>query len=319
MENRAHALIAGIFLLLMGLALAGAAVWFQGDTVERVSYTVVSRSGVPGLNIKASVKLRGVAVGKVEAIGFDPADPQQILVTISIDKAAPVTTDTYAQLGLQEFTGLSFIALESDAGASGPRAEEGARIALRPTLLDRLAETGPGLMLAFGETAQALKALLADAKNEKVLPNLAKLGRTADEATRLLAALQPTAKALPGLVQEVEAGVQRSGVTLQQAEVLIAESRGLVQELRSRAAVLDKLGPMAQQLQDTVRHLEAALVGSAGPPDRPLIEEVGAASRAIERAANDLAESPQSLVFGRGASPPGPGETGFGDRLKGAR
>ena len=60
MENRAHALIAGIFLLLLGAALAGAAVWFQGDTVERVNYTVVSRTGVSGLNLKAPVKLRGV-------------------------------------------------------------------------------------------------------------------------------------------------------------------------------------------------------------------------------------------------------------------
>ena len=34
MENRAHALIAGFFLLLMGAALAAAAVWFQVDTVE---------------------------------------------------------------------------------------------------------------------------------------------------------------------------------------------------------------------------------------------------------------------------------------------
>lgn len=317
MENRAHALIAGIFLLLLGAALAGAAVWFQGDTVERVNYTVVSRTGVSGLNLKAPVKLRGVPVGKVEAVGFDPDDPQQILVTISVDKAAPVTTGTYAQLGLQGVTGLSFIALESTAGGSGPRAAEGSRIELQPTLLDRLADSGPRLLLALGDTARGINALLAEAKDAQVVPGLAKLGRTAEEATLLLASLQPTARALPGLVQNVNAGVKRAGTSLEQAEALMADSRGLVQELRARAVVLDRLGPVAQQLQDTVRRLEAALVGPV-VRDKPLVDELAAASRAIERTAKDLAETPQSLVFGRGSPPPGPGESGFADRAKAA-
>ena len=47
MENKAHAIAAGLFLLLLGLALAASVAWFQGDRTERVHYTVVARSGVP--------------------------------------------------------------------------------------------------------------------------------------------------------------------------------------------------------------------------------------------------------------------------------
>ena len=43
---------------------------------------------------------------------------------------------------------------------------------------------------------------------------------------------------------------------------------------------------------------------------------MAAASRSVERAANDLGDQPQSLLFGRGPRPPGPGETGFDQRLK---
>jgi phospholipid/cholesterol/gamma-HCH transport system substrate-binding protein len=87
MENKAHAIAAGLFLLLLGFALAASVAWFQGDRTERVHYTVVARSGVPGLNLKAPVKLRGVEVGYVDSIGFDPADPRQILVDIAVDAA----------------------------------------------------------------------------------------------------------------------------------------------------------------------------------------------------------------------------------------
>ena len=66
MENTAHAIAAGLFLLLLGLALAASVAWFQGDRTERVHYTVVARSGVPGLHPTAPVKLRGVEVRYVD-------------------------------------------------------------------------------------------------------------------------------------------------------------------------------------------------------------------------------------------------------------
>src|SRR5688572_16911661 len=107
MENKAHALAAGLFLLLLGATLAAAVVWFRGDHVQRQSYTVVAHSGVPGLAVKAAVRLRGVDVGSVESIGFDPADARRVVVRIAVDRAAPVTRGTFAQLGYQGVTGLS--------------------------------------------------------------------------------------------------------------------------------------------------------------------------------------------------------------------
>ena len=112
MENRAHAIAAGLFLLVMGLALALVVAWFQGDRVQPIRHVVVSRTGVAGLNLKAPVKLRGVEVGKVEAIGFDPADPRQVLITIAVDPKAPITRGTVAKLALQGITGLSFVDLQ---------------------------------------------------------------------------------------------------------------------------------------------------------------------------------------------------------------
>ncbi|MFN3304927.1 MAG: MlaD family protein [Roseateles sp.] len=318
MENKAHAIAAGLFALLLGLALAASVAWFQGDRTERTHYTVVSRSGVPGLNLKAPVKLRGVEVGYVDSIGFDPQDPRQILVGIAVDAAAPVSATTHAQLGLQGVTGLSFVSLEeADASAPLQRATPGARIALQPTLLDRLAESGPLLLAGFAETAERLNALLSDANRTQLTQSLVKLEQAASDTSRLMAALQPAARELPGLMNSADTSAQRAGSALREIESLAADARGLTQQLQTRLAVLDQLGGAAAQLQASTRSLELALVGDTAPRSRPLVADLSAASRSVERAAQDLGEQPQSLLFGRGAPPPGPGEPGFDQRLKG--
>lgn len=317
MENKAHAIAAGLFLLLLGLALAASVAWFQGDRTERIHYTVVARSGVPGLNLKAPVKLRGVEVGYVESIGFDPADPRQILVGIAVDASAPVSTATYAQLGLQGVTGLSFVGLEeADSKAPLQRALPGSRMPLRPTLLDRLAESGPGLVAGFAETAARLNALLSDDNRAQLGRTLAGLQNAADDTSKLMAALQPSARQLPGLLKDADATAQRAQGALTRIEALAADGQQLAQELKARAAALDQLQAAAAQVQATSRNLELALVGETSPRTRPVLADVSAASRSIERAADTIGEQPQSLLFGRGGQPPGPGEAGFAERLK---
>lgn len=317
MENKAHALAAGLFLLLLGLALAATVAWFQGDRTQRVHYTVVARGGVPGLNLKAPVKLRGVEVGYVDGIGFDPADPRQILVGIAVDAAAPVSATTHAQLGLQGVTGLSFVGLEeTDSQAPLKRAEPGARIPLRPALLDRLAESGPLLLTSFAEAAARLNALLSDTNRAEFGQTLAQLHRTAADASQLIATLQPGARELPALLKDADTTARRADAALGQIEALAADGRQLAQDLKTRAAVLDRLDAAAAQVQATSRNLELALVGDTPPRSRPVLADISAASRGVERAARELGDQPQSLLFGRGSAPPGPGEAGFAERQK---
>ena len=57
MENRAHALAAGLFTLLLGIGVLLAAQWFSRDNYEKVQYTLVSNHSVSGLNVQAAVRL----------------------------------------------------------------------------------------------------------------------------------------------------------------------------------------------------------------------------------------------------------------------
>ncbi|MDE3011154.1 MAG: MCE family protein [Pseudomonadota bacterium] len=337
MENRAHALAAGLFLLLLSAAALVAVMWFRGDHVARRTVVVVTRESISGLNVKAPVRLRGVDVGKVESIDFDPADARQILIGLQINASAPLTRGTYAQLGFQGVTGLSFVAL-ADTGSDQRALPEddtpGAappRIALQPTLFDQLANAGPRLIGNASEASRRVNEWLSDGNREQIEHALARLNASLAEVNRLLVALQPAARMLPDLVRDADAGTRRAGQVLSTAQDALAQAQpalahldgtlqgferlardadGLTGELRGRTVLLDQLGSAAAQIETTTRHLDATLGGTPGTAT-PLLPELTHASQALSATARQLQEQPQSLIFGPVAVPPGPGEAGF--------
>ena len=96
MENKAHALAAGAFVLVITALLALLAVWLTRDNTQRDLYEMSTSETISGLQPQAPVRFRGVPVGKVELIGFDEKVKGNVLVRVSIDRSAPVTKSAYA-------------------------------------------------------------------------------------------------------------------------------------------------------------------------------------------------------------------------------
>ena len=96
MENKAHAMVAGAFVLVVSALLALLAVWLLRDTTQRDMYEMSTSETVSGLQPQAVVRFRGVPVGKVELIGFDTKVKGNVLIRISIDRGAPVTKSVFA-------------------------------------------------------------------------------------------------------------------------------------------------------------------------------------------------------------------------------
>lgn len=314
MENRAHALATGIFILFLGGVLALVAAWFQGDQGEKNDFVIVSRSAVSGLNIKAPVKLRGVLVGKVEAIDFDSADSARILIRIRVDKTAPLTQATVARLAYQGITGLSYIDLSEPAGsaAGAPLLAEGAAtIELQPSMLDRLSSAGPQLLERVSEVAVRLNSLLGEGNQQAFSRSLHDFSEAAAQVSALSKALKPAAAALPPLAAQTQQLMQSANASLQRLDGLTAESTLLAQELRQRADLLERMGLASTQVQLTAQRLDAALVGGRGLRTQPLVDVWSQSGRAVERVANQIAEQPQSVLFGALPMPAGPGEAGF--------
>src|SRR5258706_355607 len=116
-ENRAYALAAGLFTVVLAAALGAAGLWFRRDNIQFAHYVVTTESSVAGLKVEAPVRYRGVDVGRVESIRIEPGVSGRISIRIGVQEDAPITRSTYAQLGYQGVTGLAYVAL-NDEGAS---------------------------------------------------------------------------------------------------------------------------------------------------------------------------------------------------------
>jgi len=105
MENRSHALMAGLFTLLLILAGVFTVYWLSRDGTNLVPYDLVTVDSVQGLTVQADVRYRGLPVGKVESISFDTEESGPMLVRIGVREGTPMTDTLKATVEMKGITG----------------------------------------------------------------------------------------------------------------------------------------------------------------------------------------------------------------------
>ncbi len=309
MENRAHAILAGLFVVLLSLATAVALWWFSGSRDVMREVVLVSQGNVTGLNLQAAVRFRGIDAGRVDEITIDPANPRDILVRISLREDLPLTHGTTASLGYQGVTGLAFVQLEDrgeDLRPLDPPPGEAPRIALAPSLFDELSDVAITALQQFKTVATQIQDLFADEN----------LGRMGDTLKRL------------------ESAAQGMDETFTEApEAIAAIKRLFTPENQARfASVMDNLdrtsgevGPAVAEfrallikLRETSEHIDQATVAAGNdllngslPRLNSMMKELTITSKRLTRLIEEVDAAPQMLLLGRGERAPGPGEEGF--------
>lgn len=305
MENRAHALAAGLFILILGLA-AAAGLWWLGQRQDNVNYyQLETRGNVTGLNTQATVRYRGIRAGRVESITTDDQDPRVILVTVSLDARYRLTRGTTAKLNTQGLTGLAYVQLEDGGGNGEPLAMVDGRlprIALQSSLVDTL---GNQVSDIAGQVAQ-VSARLAKLLDER---NLANIARSLDNLATTSEGLKELPQLTAALRQALsDANLQRLSRTLVNLERASGEAMPLVQELRQ---TIQAVTTVAQRVDRLAAESGGALTGGTLPRADALMQELTVNARQLSRLLESLEQHPEALVFGRGAPAPGPGEPGF--------
>lgn len=311
MENKAHALAAGIFVVLLTALVLALAAWLTRDTGVRERYQITTRDTVTGLQPQAAVRFRGVDVGKVAAVGFDPQAVGNVLIELEIDRDAPLTRSTYATLSYQGVTGLAFIQLGDD-GTSEVRLEPNdaapPRIPLRPGMLAKLEERGEVILQRVEEVAGRVNQLLGDDNQRRLAQALENISRTAEATNKLVTRFDATVE------RRLDPALAEATTALQAVRSSAAAVERTADEFARTAQVLNAPDGPVQQLTAGARSLtQASETFSSGtlPHIQRMTDEASRTLRDLRRTANNLTENPQSLVYGSGTPLPGPGEPGF--------
>lgn len=318
MENKSHALAAGSFVLALIALMLGLVFWLTKDANKGRIYEISTTETVSGLQNQAPVRFKGVLIGKVTRMGFDPKSTGHVLIRIEVDPHAPVTQTTYATLNSQGITGLSFLQLDdesADSAALETSRSEPARLPLRQGLLENLGDRGTVILTKVDQGLNNINKLLGDDNQARIASALEKLALAANSTSTLARQLERTAarrldpalEGLPAAVAEFDKTMASIDSSAKALEQTATDFRQLAKRLTDKNGAIDQLSNSTQALTNAVTAVSTVTL----PRLNRVGDEATRTARQVGRAADAMRENPQSLVFGHGRVQPGPGEEGF--------
>ncbi len=131
----------GIFMIIGAILLAvfiAIPVGFSLTKREKAYHTYFDESvSLSGLEQGADVKFRGVPIGKVSTITYNPKDISRVKVLFTVQSDFPLKTDMYLTTGMMGITGLKYVEIMggSDSAAIMP---PGSQVESRPSLFESI-------------------------------------------------------------------------------------------------------------------------------------------------------------------------------------
>lgn len=314
MENRSHALMTGFFTIALLIAAVLAGLWFNRDRTERVPYVIATAESIPGLNPQASVRYRGLEVGRVDDISFNPRVAGQIIIRLSVDAETPVTTTTFATLGYQGVTGIAFLQLDDEKVGSPllkSDQEHQAQLPMRPGLLDMLEKRGLLILDKTDQITSKINKLMSDDNQKIMIGAFDKIGKTADAYADLPKQLAPTLKRLPQLADQAERSMASFNELAGSATKMSKNIDRMATTLQAPDGPITRLTETIDQVGGNLQDVTSDLTLETLPHVVSMTDEARISLRAVKRTANSLSDRPQGLIFGNSPATPGPGEPGF--------
>jgi phospholipid/cholesterol/gamma-HCH transport system substrate-binding protein len=308
MGKNNHALMTGVFLLVLVSIVTVIIFWMGHFDKKHNVYTIATWSSVSGLNPQSTVFFRGIAVGKVMSVSFDPENSGIILIPIEIEANIYLTKGVYATLHLKGVTGLNQIEL-NDEGKITERLPANSddithRIPMRISIADKLLSSGEKLLAKADHLILRLYSILTDKNIENIGDILVNLKSLSKKLIDLNNSLDKVLMGIPSLNHDAR-------MTLQHINQLTNELQTLSKELRALSVKTGNLTDKAGNFADTGKNMGDLMTHTTMPKLNELLTDLQATSRQVRETADLLERNPQSLLLGPKLSQPGPGEPGF--------
>lgn len=307
MEAKVSFAVVGLFVLVLGAALVGGVLWLSSGKYYGQSYATYHTyiSEVSGLNLNAPVKYRGVDVGLVRRIALNPANVEEVQLTLSILRGIPVKEDTVAILQTQGLTGIAYVELTASGKDSlllqAKPGEEFPVIRSGPSLLTRLDTALTALLANLTRATDNFNALL----NED---NRRAIGKT-------LADLQVLSRTLAARSPAIDSSLADTARTMNNTARFAAELPRVLERIEHSADQFDRMadsvaraGASGAQTFESTRADLQQFTNEGLPEVRQLVAELRDLTGTLRRVGGDLERNPSMLLYGRSPGKPGPGE-----------
>lgn len=300
MGRNNRALLSGLFVVALFAATTSVIYWLGHLERERDIYVVSTQASVSGLNPESTVFYRGISVGKVLNIRFDPENAGIILIKIEVDKNILFTRGVYATLQLKGVTGLTQLELR-DSGKITEKLPPGSddahnRIPLMPSVADRLLDSGDELLKKADHLMIRLSSLLNEENEKNIVGILANLKTLSGKLESLQKSVDNALVGIPVLTKD-------ASKTLKNIDALAIDLKSLSNEAK---ALSKKIGDAA----DTGNVAGNQVVQTTIPKVNQLLTELQATTEQVKRLASQLENNPQSILL-PDKQEPGPGEPGY--------
>lgn len=297
MEDRSHALIAIVFLIVFAVGAVLVVWWMLAPGAVQVPYVLESKISVAGLGAGSPVQFKGVRIGEVKSIHLDHETHRAVEVRIEVDKNFPLVQGSYATVGSNGFLGPNIIDIHPGKGSSRIQtsAAHPAHLPLRQGGMAAMLDQAKTIVTQVKETLGSVRSLLSKHNTEQIADTLDNIRQASAQLVEIERSLKPGTDQLPKLIAETRATIARAQQLVVDADHLAVGARAPLAAVGNAASSTGAL--MAQLNQAAVPQLNA------------LMERLRVLSERLEALVNELNRSPQSLILGPPKPQPGPGES----------
>ena len=272
MQSKVNYTLVGLFVIALFAALALAVFWLtmSGDRKVYNYYRVYFSESVAGLNPKATVRYRGVAVGQVETIRLSPTNPDQVDVLLGIERGTPISRDTIATLSTRGLTGVASVELSGSGPGSPPLEKQPDQdfpvIQAGPSLVARLDDAFNNILTNVNNLSGKLERLLGDENQTAVSDILRNVNTITGAVARHSDSLERSVTQVETLTSDLSRQFSKIGKTVdsllggfEKSGDLGGQVRQTLEDFRASAQAVRKIfDTLEGQAQGTLIDFRAA-------------------------------------------------------------
>ncbi len=310
MYNKINYTVVGIFVLLLSAGMIWFAFWLArwGLQDEYDVYKIEIHESVSGLSKDASVKIRGVDVGRVQSIRINPENIEAVEIFLEIKKGTPIKEDMVAHTQMFGVTGL--LSIEIDGGTNEAKTLTPTKtyipiIQTKTSYVTRISDS-------IGDIADSLSEFLVQTKKLISDKNIQAIENTLDHVEKI------TSRGEALEIKVID--------SLTQLDQTLQELRGSMKDIthsfdgatKDFASMKEKINPLSEELLTTAKRFDGLMFKVEKSLDRgdyniknilePVLVDIQILSAQINDLAQQLKQSPSDVLFKARKPLKGPGE-----------